>query len=408
VHAQHIDPAPPPSPVSRRKSFWRHVSLAAFVTGGLIVVFFLAFNWLLPLVKPTKDHPGLLDVRVLDVLSVLGARLVPPGVLLIAIGYVGILLTARRADHTPWSARTDAHALRRPDQPDPRLASIAHLYPFESKYFDLDGVNMHFLDEGAGDPIIMLHGNPTWSFFYRKLIADLRNDFRVIAPDHIGCGLSDKPQDYPYTLATHIRNVERLIEHLQLDKLTLVVHDWGGAIGCGWAVRHVDQVRRLIVLNTAAFLGGPTPWRIRVCRWPVFGDVVVRGLNGFSRAAIFMACKQPELMTPDVKRGYLLPYNSYAHRVGVLRFVRDIPVSPRVPSYAVLRDIESRLHRLRDCPMLIGWGMKDFCFTERFLEGWIDRFPEAEVHRFPHAGHYVLEDAADQLLPLTRAFLSRT
>jgi len=287
---------------------------------------------------------------------------------------------------------------------DLRLDPIRHLYPFRSRYFEIDRFRMHYIDEGSGPTIVMLHGNPTWSFYFRDLIKALRDRFRIIAPDHIGCGLSDKPQDYPYTLETHIRNVERLIEHLDLGDVTLAVHDWGGAIGFGWATRDPDRVSRFVVLNTAAFLGGRMPFRIRVCGWPLFGDLVVRGLNGFARAAIHMACARRGRMTPDVRRGYLLPYGSYADRVAILRFVRDIPTSPRVPSYAVVREIEQRLSLLRDRPMLICWGMKDFCFTERFLDQWIERFPNAEVHRFADAGHYVAEDEHAQIAELIAAY----
>ncbi len=158
---------------------------------------------------------------------------------------------------------------------------------------------MHYVDEGSGPAIIMLHGNPTWSFYYRELIKGLRNQYRVIAPDHIGCGLSDKPQDYTYTLATHIDNLARLIDHLRLENVTLAGHDWGGAIGFGWATRNPDQVTRFVVFNTAAFFGR-MPFRIRVCRWPILGDVLVRRLNLFARSALWMARRRHERMTPEV------------------------------------------------------------------------------------------------------------
>ncbi len=284
------------------------------------------------------------------------------------------------------------------------LQPIRHLYPFESNYLHVGGPRLHYADVGRGPPVLMLHGNPTWSFYYRDLIRALSDEYRVIAPDHVGCGLSDKPQDYPYTLATHIDNLERLIDHLGLDQVTLAVHDWGGAIGCGWAVRHPQRVNRLIVFNTAAF-PGRTPWRIRACRLPVFGAIAVRGLNAFARFGVRMACKNRGRMTPDVKAGYLLPYNSYANRIAVLRFVQDIPVRPAHPTYPLLRSIDEGLAALANRPVLICWGMQDFCFTETFLNGWVARFPKAEVRRFADAGHYVVEDAADRLPDIIQAFL---
>ena len=294
------------------------------------------------------------------------------------------------------------------------MASLGELYPFASHYLDVPGGRMHYLDEGSGPTLLMLHGNPTWSFYFRDLVKGLRDQYRVIVPDHIGCGLSDKPRQYPYTLATHIDNVERLVDHLGLTRVTLVVHDWGGPIGFGWAVRHPDLVSALTVFNTAAFLDGkmPTsklalPVRIRVSGWPVLGTIAVLWFNAFARAATRMAVHKHERMTTEVRRGYLLPYDTPDHRIAVLCFVRDIPFTPRVPSYRVFEEIESGLAQFRDRPMAIFWGMRDFCFTPKFLGEWVRRFPDATVHRYDDAGHYVIEDAHERIVPVLRQFLSR-
>lgn len=283
---------------------------------------------------------------------------------------------------------------------DPRIESIADLYPFDSHVFETGGSRMHYVDEGEGPPIILLHGNPTWSFYYRDLIKGLRARYRVIAPDHIGCGLSAKPQRYRYTLDMHIKNVGRLIDHLGLRSISIGGHDWGGAVACGWAVRNPKRVNRMLILNTAAFLGGPIPLRIRICRWNGLGDLIVRGFNGFCRSALKQACMNRERMTPHVAKGYLLPYGSWRDRVGIMRFIRDIPVSPLVPSHRVVREIESGLHLLAGKPMLICWGARDFCFNDWYLNEWRQRFPNAEVHRFADAGHYIVEDAHERIIPL--------
>lgn len=290
-------------------------------------------------------------------------------------------------------------------------------YPFASRYIALQSARMHYLDEGAGRPVVFVHGNPTWSYYFRKLIAGLRPDqiaranpgecYRLIAPDHVGCGLSDKPQTYAYTLRTHIENFGRLMDHLQLADITLAVHDWGGPIGLGWAVRNPDRVRSLVIFNTAAFLEGTMPLRIRMSRWPLLASLGVRGMNFFAKAALRMACMHRERMTPAVAAGYLAPYDSYAHRIAILRFVQDIPFGPHVPSYAVMAETERLLPALSPKPMIIFWGAKDFVFTDAYLAAWQRRFPQADVHCFADAGHYVVEDAHERILPPLHEFLAR-
>ena len=285
------------------------------------------------------------------------------------------------------------------------LRDLKSHYPFRSNYLTVEGRRLHYVDEGTGPVVLMLHGNPTWSFYYRDLIKGLRDRFRVVVPDHMGCGLSDKPQDYPYTLATHIANLAGLIEHLELTDITLAVHDWGGAIGFGWAMQHPEWVRRLVLFNTAAF-PGPCPLRIRICGWPVFGDVAIRAFNAFAGGAVIAACKNRDRMTPLVKRGYLLPYGSWTTRIANLRFVQDIPLRSTHPTYPLIKQIESSLAQYRDRPTLICWGGQDFCFNDWYLEEWKRRLPGAGVHRFDDAGHYVVEDAHERILPLLEEFLT--
>jgi len=280
------------------------------------------------------------------------------------------------------------------------------LFPFAARNISIQGYNLSFLDQGQGKVIVMLHGNPTWSFYYRNLVNLLQKNYRVIVPDHMGCGLSDKPQDYPYTLKTHIDNLETLLKENKVDKFSLVVHDWGGAIGMGLAVRYPERLESVVVLNTAAFRSSRIPVRIRICRIPVLGDVIVRGFNGFARAALSMAVVRK--MAPDVARTYLEPYDSWAHRVAILRFVQDIPLSRKDVSWQDLLDIENKLEQLQETPMLILWGGRDFCFTAEFYHEWLRRFPEAEKYFFPDAGHYVLEDAYDEIAPLVTTFFKKS
>ncbi len=305
---------------------------------------------------------------------------------------------------------------------------------------------MHYVDEGSGPVVLMVHGNPTWSFYYRELIKGLSGknyelritnyenesagrdpsklvtsdhimaqssvlspqpSYRVVAPDHIGMGLSDKPQDYPYRLATHIDNLEKLVEHLGLKDITLAVHDWGGVIGFGLAMRRPELFRRFVIFNTAAFFG-PCPWRIRICRWPIMGTLLVRVFNGFAGTATWIACKKRDRMMADVKRGYLLPYQNYHDRIAIHRFVQDIPLEPNHPTRVLIQQIDDSLKNHRDKPMVIFWGIKDFCFNAQYLDEWIRRFSRAVVHRFEDAGHYVVEDSPEQIEPLLLRFLEES
>lgn len=284
------------------------------------------------------------------------------------------------------------------------------LYPFESHWLDLDGVRYHYLDEGPRNApvVVMLHGNPTWSFYYRTLIPGVSERYRVVVPDHVGCGLSDKPQDYPYILAQHGQNVEALVAALGLKDVTLLVHDWGGMIGMYYATRHPDNVARLVILNTTAFVLPKLPWMIRMSRLPLLGDVLLRGFNAFARLALPLATAHRERLTPEVRAGYLAPYDSWANRIAILRFVQDIPVEPRHATRKTLEDIEANLYLFGEHPMLIIWGARDFVFTaEHYMAEWQARFPYAETRVVEDAGHYLVEDAHERILPWILEFLDR-
>lgn len=285
------------------------------------------------------------------------------------------------------------------------LEPFRELYPFESRFIELDSNRLHYLDEGQGESLLMLHGNPTWSFYYRNLIKGLRSQYRCVVPDHIGCGLSDKPQVYNYTLSQHIDNLEQLIDHLNLDNITLVVHDWGGSIGMGYAVRHPEKIKRLVFFNTAAFLANRIPFTINLCRNSIVGPLAILWFNLFAKCGVAWASKVSGRLTGQVRQGYLAPYNSPENRIANLKFVQDIPMTPDVPSYPVVEHIESQLGHFRDRPTMIIWGMQDFCFNDYFLERWKKYFPDAEVHEVEQAGHYVVEDADEQIIPWMVQFL---
>lgn len=284
-------------------------------------------------------------------------------------------------------------------------------YPFAANYLDLDGLRYHYVDEGIGDPVVMVHGNPSWSYLYRNLVRELSVDHRCLVPDHIGCGRSDKPADadYEYTLARRVADFGRFVGQLALERLTLVVHDWGGMIGTAWAVQNPERVARMVVMNTGAFRipdGKSMPFTLNLARTPGLGALLVRGFGAFSRGAN-RYCVTRGPMRKEVADGYLEPYDSWRNRIAVHRFVQDIPLRPSDPAFDVVHETERNLSVLSGIPMLICWGMRDFLFDHHFLDEWVRRFPAAEVHRFEDAGHYVLEDAGDEIHPVVREFLGR-
>jgi cis-3-alkyl-4-acyloxetan-2-one decarboxylase len=287
----------------------------------------------------------------------------------------------------------------------------SYLTDHPGRDFDRGGLKLHYIDEGSGEPVVMLHGNPTWSFYYRHLIASLRGSHRVIVPDHIGCGISDKPDDsqYTYTLGSRVDDLERLLDHLGLDRdLTLIMHDWGGMIGMAYAARHPERIARLVVSNTAAFhkpASKPMPRALTFCRDLALGAFLVRGFNAFCLGTAAIGCKR-KAMNSELKRAYVAPYDSWHHRIAILRFVQDIPLQPGDRSYELVSQVQDSLHLLRSVPMLILWGMKDFVFDHHFLDEWTRYFPGARVHRFAQAGHYLFEDEADAIDGLVPSFLA--
>jgi len=285
------------------------------------------------------------------------------------------------------------------------------VYPFADHYLNISGLRYHYLDEGFGEPLVMLHGNPTWSFFYRNLVLGLRDAYRTVVPDHIGCGLSDKPDDsrYEYSLRRRVADLETLLDHLGLrNNLTLILHDWGGMIGMALAHRHPEWIKRLIVFNTAAFpmpQGKRLPWSLWWCRLPLIGPLLVRGFNVFCRGALrYCVCKP---LPAEVRKGYLAPYDSWRNRIAILRFVQDIPLTVTDRGFDLVKAVADGLYRFASLPTLICWGERDFVFDHSFLEEWRRRFPFAEIHLFPDAGHYVLEDAGAEVLLRIRDFLRR-
>ena len=285
-------------------------------------------------------------------------------------------------------------------------------YPFTPKKFEVrPGLSMSYLDEGPrdGEVIVMLHGNPSWSYYWRNLVSGLSDRYRCIVPDHVGMGFSDKPgdRDYDYTLQSRIDDVAALLKHLGVDgPVTLAVHDWGGMIGFGWALTHAAQVKRLVITNTAAFplpSAKKMPWQLSLGRDSKFGAFIIRAFNAFSSGASYQGVETK--MPADVRRAYVSPYDSWANRISTLRFMQDIPLHPGDKAWALVEAAGQRLPQFADRPAFIGWGLKDFVFDKHFLAGFRNALPNAQVNAFEDAGHYVLEDKQAELVPAIRKFL---
>jgi haloalkane dehalogenase len=255
----------------------------------------------------------------------------------------------------------------------------------------------------------MVHGNPTWSFYYRNLVLALRDRYRCIVPDHIGCGLSDKPaaEQYPYTLARRISDLDALMGHLQPETtINLVVHDWGGMIGFGWAVERPGKIDKMIIGNTAAFSLPPEkklPAALWLVRNTKLGALLVQGLNAFSGIAARVAFKKP--VSKDVRKAFTGPYDSWDNRIATLRFVQDIPLDSDDPGYKIVEMTESRLPEFAGKPCLIAWGDKDFVFDRHFLKKWKNIFPHATVLEYPDCGHYIFEDGGPALTQAISDFM---
>lgn len=277
--------------------------------------------------------------------------------------------------------------------------SLREEYPFDSKFFQTgSGYKMHYVDEGSGKPFLFVHGNPTWSFYFRKLISHFSPSRRCVAADHIGCGLSEKPQDFEYRLSQHIDHLEELVLELDLKDIRLLVHDWGGAIGLGLAGRHPERFSELVVSNTAAFRSQRMPWLLKIAKSPYIGQFLIRRFNAFAGLTPTLGAGEPSRISTLARQGFLLPYDSWEHRIATYRFVADIPLDESHPSYSTLTKVEENLSKLADRPTLLLWGEKDWVFSTHFMTRFQDFFPEARARSYADCGHLLIEEKPGRVI----------
>ena len=285
-------------------------------------------------------------------------------------------------------------------------------WPFEPHWLEVEpGVRLHYVDEGPrdGEPVLMLHGEPTWSYLYRRFIPPLvEAGYRAVAYDQLGFGRSDKPwRQSEYSLQRHVRHLDALVRELELDSITLVLHDWGGPVGFGWAVDNSESVERLVVFNTfTGWIPPGTPMLpvYRAVRAPLLGQVLMRGLNLFTERGLFRLSNLDE----NEQAAYRAPHPSWKTRGGVAAYPRLIPWEDDNPSRAFARRTHERLGVLGAKPTLICWGMKDPVLGPRALRFLHERLGQAELRELPSARHFVQEDAPDEIVPHLLDFLERT
>jgi len=272
-------------------------------------------------------------------------------------------------------------------------------YPFESNFFSTPYGNIQYIDEGTGDPIVFVPGNPSWSFEARNMIKILSKQYRCIAVDHLGFGLSDKPLDFSYLPQEHAKNLDALLESLNLERITMVVGDWGGPIGLSYAIRHPEKIKSIIITNTwlwsvkndlyyqgfSGFMGGP------IGRW------LIQRQNFFAQTVVSMAFGDKSKLTPHIHKHYLEQFSNPEERKGNWVFPKQI-----IGASDWLESLWNQRNLLNDKVAVIAWGAKDIAFREKELKTWISAFPKARVMRFPNSGHFIPEENPSELADAIR------
>ena len=284
-------------------------------------------------------------------------------------------------------------------------------FPFTPHYYTHNDFDMHYVDEGSGKPVVMVHGDPTWGYLYRNFIPILSQHHRCIVPDQIGMGKSAAPQERSlYRLEQHGANLEALLLHLDLHDITLVLHDWGGPVGLGFATRHPERIKCLVLMNTWAFApwpGGPFPRLLEIIR-SARGEAFVLQKNGYLEPALMGTTHDSEKLTKTVMDAYRAPFPTPESRLAMLCWSRDIPVEETDISYAEMKRIEQGLSQFNEIPILLIWGMQDPVLSPVVLHRWQQLYPHAITHELEDASHFLQEDAPERIVQWIETFLETT
>jgi pimeloyl-ACP methyl ester carboxylesterase len=281
-------------------------------------------------------------------------------------------------------------------------------FPFKPNFKEINGFQMHYVDEGSGEPIVCVHGMPTWSYLYRNFIKVLSKKYRVIAPDQMGFGKSDVPQDKPYKLEQHVDNLTKLLLGLDLNDITFIFQDWGGPVVFGFAVDHPEKVKRLVIMNTAIGI-----LKEKNKLW--YHDLEERGIYEqylsnlkenmpkLFKTSIYNEEKKTSLML----KAYTTPFPNKESCIGALAWPKDIPNGNSHPSAKKMIHIKDNLHVLADKPKILIWGLKDPVFPESVIDWWNKVYPGIETHKLENASHFLQEDAPDEIIALIKNFLEK-
>ncbi|MHC2992249.1 alpha/beta hydrolase [Pontibacter sp. HJ8] len=275
------------------------------------------------------------------------------------------------------------------------------LYPFAHHTLQLQNGQMHYVDEGQGEPVVFVHGTPTWSFVWRQQIKALSRTHRCIAPDHLGFGLSAKPAGFAYTPEAHALNLEQLIGELQLKNITLVVHDFGGPIGLSYALRHPENVKRIVILNTWMWSLEEEKQIMKISSFMSgsLGRFLYLNLGFSPRMLLPKGYHERRHLSKDVHQHYLKPLNNAQNRLGTWHFTAALKESG-----SWFDQLWQQRENLRGIPMLILWGDKDALLPLSLLEKWQKTFPEAQVRRYK-AGHFVQEEKGGEIADALKEFI---
>ncbi len=286
--------------------------------------------------------------------------------------------------------------------PDDRFAELPG-YDFAPHYVEQDGIRMHYVDEGEGSPVLLLHGEPTWTYLYRKVIPQIAPVARCVAPDYFGFGRSDKPVERDwYSYDTHTASLERFVDELDLRDATVVMQDWGGPLGMRLAVERPDRIARLVVLNTGIFSGRPPS-----DTWLRFRDLVRRTGTEFQPGQLIRITCTTEL-PDDVVAAYDAPFPTPESKTGVLMFPEQVPTEPDHPSAKTMLEVREKL-RSWDRPALVFFSDSDPIFSPRVAERLAELIPGAELQEpVAGAGHFLQEDAGEEVGQRIAAWLKST